>query len=167
MKRLQSEKGWLTKGDFNTIARDQNSRNLDAYVFSPDMYSEICCILFPVGGPFRQKRWDNFYLCLEKIGFDEQVMEKERIFFPLGINCDTGAHKDPNHRGKHSRERESANTSGLSEEDEDARKEDQLEQRKEGGKTMRKRRTGGGEEGQGQEGSLGKYRIRENPREGQ
>ena len=97
MKRLQSEKGWLTEGDFNTIARDQNSRNLDAYVFSPDMYSEICCILFPVGGPFRQKRWDNFYLCLEKIGFDEQVMEKERIFFPLGINCDTGAHKDPNH----------------------------------------------------------------------
>ena len=97
MKRLQSEKGWLTKGDINTIARDQNSRNLDTYIFSPDMYSEICCILFPVGGTFRQKRWDNFYLCLEKIGFDEQVMEKEQIFFPLGINCYTGAHKDPNH----------------------------------------------------------------------
>ena len=55
VKRLQSEKEWLTGGDFDTIARDQNVRNLDAYVFSPDMYSEICCILFPVGGPFRQR----------------------------------------------------------------------------------------------------------------
>ena len=26
-----------------------------------------------------------------------KVFEKERIFFPLGINLDTGAHKDPNH----------------------------------------------------------------------
>ena len=88
-------------------------------------------------------------------------------FFSHWASTVTQEPTDPNHRGKHSRERESANTSGSSEEDEDTRKEDQLEQRKEGGKTKRKRRTGGGEEGQGQEGSLGKYRIRENPREGQ
>ena len=97
MKRLQSEKEWLTGGDFDTIARDQNVRNLDAYVFSPAMYSEICCILFPVGGTFRQKRWDNFLEILEKIGFDDQAMGKERMFFPLAINCSTGALKNPNH----------------------------------------------------------------------
>ena len=97
LKRLQSEEGWLTEADFNAIARDQNSRNPDAYIFSPDMYSQICCILFPGGGSFRLRRWDNFDKCLEKMGFDEKVFEKERIFSPLGINLDTGAHKDPNH----------------------------------------------------------------------
>ena len=98
MKRLQSEKEWLTGGDFDTIARDQNVRNINAYVFSPAIFSEICCILFPVVPvPFGQKRWDNLYLSFEKIGFNEQAMEKQRMFFPLAINLYTGALKDPKH----------------------------------------------------------------------
>ena len=98
MKRLRSEKEWLTGSDFDTIARDQNVRNLDAYVFSPAIFSEICCILFPVVPVrFGQKRWNNFLEILEKIGFDDQAMGKERMFFPLAINCYTGALKNPNH----------------------------------------------------------------------
>ena len=38
---------WLTEANFNTIARDQNLRNLNDYVFSTKMYSQICTILFP------------------------------------------------------------------------------------------------------------------------
>ena len=80
LKRLQSEEGWITEADFNAIARDQNSRNLDAYIFSPDMYSQICCILFPGGGSFRLRRWDNFDKCLEIMGFDHH--HHLRLFAP-------------------------------------------------------------------------------------
>ena len=47
LKRLQSGVEWLTNADFNAIARDQNLRNLNTYVFSTDVYSQICCIIFP------------------------------------------------------------------------------------------------------------------------
>ena len=40
LKFLQSGKEWLTKA--NTMARNQNSRNLDGYAFSTDLYSKIC-----------------------------------------------------------------------------------------------------------------------------
>ena len=59
-KRLLSKVQWLIEVDLDTIANDQNSRNLNDYIFSTKMNSQICTILFPHSGPFKLRRWVNF-----------------------------------------------------------------------------------------------------------
>ena len=98
MKRLLSMLEWLTEADLDTIAKDQNLRKLNDYVFSTKMYNQICSILFPHNVPFKQRRWTSFDKILDKNGFDEKVFqEKQRIFFPLAINLFNGTRRNPKH----------------------------------------------------------------------
>ena len=98
MKRLLSMLEWLTEADLDTIAKDQNLRKLNDYVFSTKMYNQICSILFPHNVPFKQRRWTSFDKILDENGFDEKVFqEKQRIFFPLAINLFNGTRRNPKH----------------------------------------------------------------------
>ena len=97
--RVQCVK-WMIGEDFGRLAVSLNAAYNKQFVFSPAIFYSISLNLF---GPNADKLWsDRHWRGFAKdveagIQGDVDIFQKDRIYFPLAVNRETGLQEKPDH----------------------------------------------------------------------